>query len=569
MTFNLMRRCLLLAVLLPVLAVAADLPPHTSAASVHARHAMVASDHGLATQVGVDILRRGGNAVDAAVAVGYALAVTLPTAGNLGGGGFMLIHDAKTGRDSAIDFRETAPASAARDMFLDPRGEPDPRLSRHSHIAVGVPGTVAGLEHARKQFGRLPLGRLIAPAERLARRGFVVGDQLARQLDKRQDELGRWPATRAIFFRAGQPLRAGDRLVQRDLARSLRLIARDGPAAFYRGSIARAIAAEMHRHGGGITEADLASYRVVEREPVRGDYRGYRIVSMPPPSSGGTHVIELLNILERWPLRDYGVGSPQALHLLAEAMKLAYADRAEYLGDPDFVAVPVRGLTSRAYADVQAARIDPARATPAAQIAPGRPLPYESPQTTHFEVVDAEGNAVSCTYTLNLNFGSGIVAAGTGILLNNEMDDFSAKPGTPNAFKLTGSAANAVAPGKRPLSSMAPTIVLKDGKPWLLTGGAGGSRIISTVLQLIIDAVDFNLDPATSMARPRIHHQWLPDKLRHEAGLPAATLAQLQARGHVLEAEDLPARAQIIRTVPDGWVGSSDPRQPDSLTAGY
>ena len=548
---------------------ATEVPSQPNHPPVRARHVMVASDQALSTRIGVDILRQGGNAVDAAIAVGYALAVTLPTAGNLGGGGFMVIHDAGSGRDTTIDFREMAPASATRDMFLDARGNADPELSRHHPRAVGVPGTVAGFDYALRHYGRLPLATLLAPAIRLANEGFPVGAELARQLDLQQKHLAPWPATRAIFFRDGRPLREGERLVQKDLARSLQLIARHGPAAFYRGEIARRIAAEMKTQGGRLGLEDLARYRVVERTPVSGNYRGYHIVSMPPPSSGGTHIIELLNILERYPLRAQGADSPQRQHLLAEAMKLAFADRAEYLGDPDFVSVPVRGLTSRAYADAQAARIDPDHATPASAIAPGKPLPYESSQTTHYAVVDAVGNAVSTTYTLNLNFGSGIVATGTGILLNNEMDDFSAKPGTPNAFKLVGGEANAIAPGKRPLSSMSPTIVFRAGKPWLITGAAGGSRIISTVLQNIVNAIDLDLGPAASVAMPRIHHQWQPDILRTEPGLSAVTQTGLQQRGHVIAPEDVVARTQIIQATDEGWEGSSDTRQPDSLTAGY
>lgn len=481
----------------------------------------------------------------------------------------MVIHDAGSRRDTTIDFREMAPASATRDMFINARGEADPELSRHRHVAVGVPGTVAGFDYALRHYGRLPLSKLLAPSIRLARDGFPVGAELARQIDLQQKHLAPWPATRAIFFRDGRPLREGERLVQKDLARSLQLIAQHGPAAFYRGEIARRIAADMKTHGGGIGMADLARYRVVERTPVSGSYRGYRIVSMPPPSSGGTHIIELLNILERYPLHAQGADSPLRLHLLAEAMKLAFADRAEYLGDPDFVSVPVRGLTSRAYADAQAARIDPDHATPAGAIAPGKPLPYESSQTTHYAVVDAAGNAVSTTYTLNLNFGSGIVATGTGILLNNEMDDFSARPGAPNAFKLVGGEANAIAPGKRPLSSMSPTLVFRDGKPWLVTGAAGGSRIISTVLQNIVNAIDLDLGPAASVAMPRIHHQWQPDILRIEPGLSADMQAGLQQRGHVTAPEDVVARTQIIQSTGNGWEGSSDTRQPDSLTAGY
>ncbi|TCP09115.1 gamma-glutamyltransferase 1 [Crenobacter luteus] len=536
---------------------------------VFAARAMVASEHALATRVGVDVMRQGGNAVDAAVAVGLALAVVLPNAGNLGGGGFLLFHDAARRDTVALDFRETAPARASRDMYLDEAGQVVPGRSLDTHLAVGVPGTVAGLAHAHRRWGTLPLATLAAPAIRLAERGFAVSPTLARMLEVERERLGRWPSSRAVFFRDGRPLRAGETLVQRDLARSLRLIARDGEAAFYRGAIADAIVAEMARHGGLIGTADLRAYRVVERRPVEGEYRGYRVQSMPPPSSGGTHIVQLLKLVERYPLAQLGANSAQTVHYLAEAMKLAYADRAEYLGDPDFTRVPVAGLTSRAYADALARRIDPARPTPAAAIRPGRPQDFESPQTTHYSIVDTRGNAVAVTYTLNLNFGSGIVAAGTGILLNNEMDDFSAKPGVPNAFGLIGGEANAIAPGKRPLSSMSPTLVLKDGRPWLVTGSPGGARIITTTLQTVINAIDFGMNPAESAATPRVHHQWLPDELRVEKGLSADTLALLRQRGHTVVVRPTMGRTQTIQFGPDGLYGASDPRNPDGAAAGF
>lgn len=568
------RRRFAVLLLLPLLAWAQPAPVQYDVSReifhpVTARHGMVATDHRLASEVGLRMLRRGGNAVDAAVAVGFALAVVLPSAGNLGGGGFMVIHDAGSGRDLALDFREMAPAAATADMYLDPRGNVVPQRSLYSHAAVGVPGTVAGLIHALARYGTLPLPVVMAPAIRLARAGFPVSDDLARMLESQRERLGAWPASRAIFFRAGRPLTAGERLVQTDLARSLELIARQGTRAFYQGDIGRRIAADMARHGGLITRADLARYRVVERAPVTGDYRGYRIVSMPPPSSGGTHLVQMLNLLERYPLGDYGAGSARVLHLQAEAMKLAYADRAEWLGDPDFASLPVAGLTSRAYADELARTIDADRARPAAEIRPGRPQPYESEQTTHYSVADGRGNAVATTYTLNLAFGSGIVAQGTGILLNNEMDDFVAKPGVPNAFGLIGGAANAIAPGKRPLSSMSPTIVLKDGRPWLVTGSPGGSRIITATLQTLINSIDFALNPAEAAAAPRIHHQWTPDELRVEKGLSPDTLDLLRARGHPVVLTAPMGRTQTIRIDGGGFQGYSDPRSPDAATLGY
>lgn len=536
---------------------------------VYAPRGMVASEQRLATAIGVDILRRGGNAVDAAVAVGFALAVVLPNAGNVGGGGFMLIHDAKTGKQVALDFRETAPAKATRDMYLDEQGRVMSRRALHTHLAVGVPGTVAGLTRALEKYGTLKLADAIAPAIKLANDGIEVSAELAARLETNREHLEQWEASRAIFFKEGRPLRAGERLVQKDLATSLRLIAAHGPKAFYEGAIAVKIAADMARHGGYLTLDDLKQYRVVERAPVSGEYRGYKVVSMPPPSSGGTHIIEILHLLERYPLKDYGAGSAQAIHLMTEAMKLAYADRSQYLGDPDFVKVPVKALTSRAYADELARKINPERATPAAEIRPGKPQPDESDQTTHYSVADGRGNVVGTTYTLNLHFGSGIVAAGTGILLNNEMFDFAAKPGVANTFGLASGEANAIAPFKRPLSSMAPTIVMKDGKPWLVTGSPGGSRIITIVLQTIVNMIDFGMNPAEAAGAPRVHHQWTPDELRVEKGLSPDTLRLLERKGHQPVLKPTMGNIQTIEIRSDGFYGYSDPRNPDGMTAGY
>jgi len=537
--------------------------------AVEARQGMVVSEQAIASQVGVDILKRGGNAVDAAVAVGFALAVVLPQAGNLAGGGFMLVHDASTGKTVAVDFREMAPRAAYRDMYLDSQGRVVPGRSLFTHLASGVPGTVAGLAQTLDKYGSLKLPEVIAPAIKLARNGYIVSPELADHLAAASERLGRWPASRAVFFKGDKPLQAGDRLVQNDLARTLAELSRHGEQAFYKGAISRQIVAEMARQGGLITADDLAGYKVVEREPVHGNYRGYEVLSMPPPSSGGVHIIQMLNLLERYPLREYGSGSAQLLHLEAEAMKLAYADRAEYLGDPDFSKVPVQGLTSRAYADELAKRIDPDHAMPSAQIKPGKPQPYESEQTTHYSVLDKDGNVVSVTYTLNLPFGSGIVVPGTGMLLNNEMDDFSAKPGVPNAFGLVGGEANAVAPLKRPLSSMSPTLVLKDGKPWLVTGSPGGSRIITTVLQTLINTIDFDMGPAGAAATPRIHHQWLPDELGVERGVSPDTIKLLQQKGHKVVVKRAFGRTQTIQVLPEGLYGYADPRNPDGGAAGY
>ena len=536
---------------------------------VVARHGMVASEQALATRIGLDILKGGGNAVDAAVAVGFALAVALPNAGNLGGGGFMMVHDARTGRDVALDFREMAPSGAHRNMYLDASGKVISGKSLFTPYAVGVPGTVAGLAHALRHWGTLPLARVVEPAARLAEHGFAVSETLAKALAHGKKTLAPWPASQAIFFKSGAPMQAGDLLVQKDLAASLRLIGREGATAFYEGAIARKIAAEMAPHAGAITLADLKNYKVIEREPVRGSYRGYDIVTMPPPSSGGAHLVQMLNIIERWPIRQWGVNSAATIHHMAEAMKLAYADRAEYLGDPDFVKVPLKGLISKRYADHLAASIDANRARPASEIRPGQPQAYESDQTTHFSVVDAAGNAVAVTYTLNTNFGSGIVAKGTGILLNNEMDDFAAKPGVANAYGLVGGDANAVQAGKRPLSSMTPTLALKDGRIAIVTGSPGGPRIITTVLETLVDMIDFQMNPAEAAATLRFHHQWTPDELRVEKGLSRDTLDLLQAKGHRIVIKPVMGRTQTIQ-VRDGLLyGASDPRNPDGRTLGY
>ncbi|WP_370463499.1 gamma-glutamyltransferase [Pantoea sp. WMus005] len=538
---------------------------------VKAQHGMVASVDAMATQVGVEILRQGGNAVDAAVAVGFALAVTHPQAGNLGGGGFMLLRTA-SGRATAIDFREMAPGHASRDMFLDKQGNADSKLSLTSHLASGTPGTVAGLALAAQKYGTLPLSTLLAPAIKLARDGIPVNDALADDLKTYGKEvLVTHPNSKAIFYKPdGTPWQKGDRLVQKNLAHSLQLIARQGPDAFYKGEIADEIAGEMAQHGGLINKADLAAYRAVERKPVSGTYRGYEVFSMPPPSSGGIHIVQILNILENFDLAKMGFGSADAMQVMAEAEKYAYADRSEYLGDPDFVKVPWQALTSKAYARSLAQHIDVAKARPSSEIKPGKLEPYESNQTTHFSVVDKQGNAVAVTYTLNTYFGSGIVAGNSGILMNNEMDDFSAKPGTPNVYGLVGGEANAVQPAKRPLSSMSPTIVAKGGKTWLVTGSPGGSRIITTVLQMVVNSIDFGMNVAEATNAPRFHHQWLPDQLRVEKGFSPDTLRLLEAKGQHVKVLPSMGSTQSIMIGPDGMLyGASDPRSIDDLSAGY
>ncbi|MDG5056863.1 gamma-glutamyltransferase [Klebsiella pneumoniae] len=487
---------------------------------VRARQGMVASVDALATRVGVDILRQGGNAVDAAVAVGYALAVTHPQAGNIGGGGFMMLRT-KDGKTTAIDFREMAPEQATRDMFLDDQGNPDSKKSLTSHLASGTPGSVAGFSLALEKYGTMPLNKVIRPAIKLAEEGFIVNDALADDLKTYGSEvIPQHENSKAIFWKNGEPLKKGDRLVQKNLGKSLELIAEHGPDAFYKGAIADQIADEMKKHGGLITKADLAGYKAVERTPVSGEYRGYEVYSMPPPSSGGIHIVQILNILENFDMQKYGFGSADAMQVMAEAEKHAYADRSEYLGDPDFVNVPWQALTSKAYAKAIAAEIDVNKAKPSSQIRPGKLAPYESNQTTHFSVVDKDGNAVE--------------------------------------------------PKKRPLSSMSPTIVVKDGKTWLVTGSPGGSRIITTVLQMVVNTIDFGMNVAEATNAPRFHHQWLPDELRVEKGFSPDTLKLLEAKGQKVALKEAMGSTQSIMVGPDGMLyGASDPRSPDDLTAGY
>lgn len=553
------------------------LPPLINSASlaqpVWAPQGMVSTQERLATQVGVDILRQGGNAIDAAVAVGFALAVTLPRAGNLGGGGFMLIHLAETQQTVALDYREIAPSSAHRDMYLNEDGSVDSNRSRFHGLAVGVPGTVKGLLTALREYGTLSPRQVIRPAIQLASRGFPVSHDLAQSLQRSRERLTRWPASAQVFYhRDGSDYETGEILRQSHLANTLRGIARDGEAGFYQGRTAQRIVDAVNQAGGNMSLQDLTDYQVKLREPVWGNYRGYRIASMPPPSSGGTHIVQILNMLEHFDLAAFGHNSAQSMHLMAESMKRAYADRSEYLGDPDFVDVPVQRLTSKAYADHLVKQIDPAQATDSQQVKPGLSSFEESPQTTHFSVVDRWGNAVSNTYTLNFSYGSGIMAAGTGVLLNNEMDDFSAKPGVANAYGLIGGDANAVEARKRPLSSMSPTLVFPPDSQnvMLVTGSPGGSRIITTTLQIISNVIDHQMNIAEATQAPRFHHQWLPDKLTVEKGFSVDTLRLLEEKGHQLDVSRWAmGSTQSILRVEDGWSGASDPRQSDSLTLGH
>ncbi|MDE0037553.1 MAG: gamma-glutamyltransferase [Gammaproteobacteria bacterium] len=544
-----------------------DLPGH-AAQEATGREGAVASRSPRATDVGIEVLRRGGNAIDAAVAVGFALAVTHPSAGNLGGGGFMVIRLAD-GELVANDHREKAPSRAHRDMFLDEGGEVVTGLSTASHLAVGVPGSVDGLLAILERHGTLSRQEIIAPVLALARDGFPLPADIAAQFARLRPRFEPYPASLAKFTGAdGKPLEAGDLFRQPDLAATLARIAEQGRAGFYEGTTADLIVAEMARGGGLIGHRDLAEYRSVWREPVRGTYRGYQIISMPPPSSGGALLIQMLNMLEPYDLASLGRGNPAAVHLMIEAERRAYADRAEHMGDTDFYDVPLEMLMDKDYARHRFADFDPETASRSEDIGAGS-WPDESPETTHVSVMDSAGNAVAYTTTLNLGYGSKIVVAGAGFLLNNEMDDFSSKPGVPNSFGLVGAEANAIEPGKRMLSSMTPTLVLKDGEPVLATGSPGGSTIITTVLQVITNVIDHGMDVVTAVAAPRFHHQWLPDQVRYEPGaFTTDTLASLAKIGHVgfRETPGIGDANSVMR-VGDEITARSDPRNAGAAAA--
>jgi len=532
--------------------------PASGSARVAARHGMVVASEPLAAEAGLEILQAGGNAVDAAVAVGFALAVTHPEAGNIGGGGFMLIRLAG-GEAVVVDYREAAPSGATRDMYLDAQGEMVPGASRVGARAAAVPGTVAGLALAHRRYGKLPWARLVHPAIRLAGRGFAVSYELAESLRAESDLLAKDPESNRAFLRNGRPYEAGDIFRQPQLARTLRRIAASGRKAFYDGEIARAIVATMKKHQGLIRREDLQAYEAKLREPLRGTFRGYEILSVPLPSSGGIGLIEMLNVLE--PLDLGPPNSFQTIHLMAQTMRRAFADRAAYLGDADFVSVPVRGLTHPAYAATLRAEILQTKAATA--VTQGKPLLYESAETTHFSVIDAAGNAVANTYTLNGSYGCGVTVEGAGFLLNNEMDDFTTRRGAANMFGLIQAEANAIAPRKRPLSSMTPTIVARDGRARLVVGARGGGTIINTVLQVVLNVIAFGMDIRQAVTLPRFHHQWMPDRLILERwGFSADTILKLEEAGYKLDYRDRMGACEAIEVdLQTGWrFGAADPR---------
>ena len=575
----------LLSTCLPLFRQAQPTARAASRQPVRARHGIVAATNQLAARVGVDVLQRGGNAIDAAIAVAFALAVTHPSAGNLGGGGFMMVR-LQNEKTTAIDYREMAPAAASRDIYLDRQGNliKGEGGSLLGYRAAGVPGMVRGMELALKKYGsgRLSWKQLIEPARQLAAKGFPVSHSLAKALAKKKPQFELYEASRKIFLNKGKPYKERELLRQPDLAATLLRLQRNGAREFYEGMTARLIAADMKRHNGLITLADLKNYVAKEREPVRGTYRGYEVITMPPPSSGGVILIEMLNILEGYDLKQMGAASADRYHFMAEAMRRAYADRAEYFGDADFANVPVNGLIDKEYARKLRATIKPDHASTSAEIRFGQPLGAESGSTTHFTIVDAEGNAVANSYTLNDSYGSKVVAKGTGFLLNNEMDDFSAKPGTPNLYGLIQGERNAIAPRKRPLSAMTPTFVLRrDGSLWFAVGSPGGATIINTVLQVITNIIDYDMNLQQAIDAPRIHNQWLPDEVAYEPyALSEDTLSLLRSRGHTLR-----IRADAGWTDGDGYMGdaagvmleaktgirlgATDPRRSDGLALGY
>ncbi len=535
-----------------------------------AQNGMVVSENSYATLAGLQVLKEGGNAIDAAVTVGFVLAVTYPRAGNLGGGGFMLVYDANLNETIAIDYREKAPKAATKNMFLDENGNVDNEKSRHSIFSAGVPGTVAGLALALEKYGTISLKRALKPAIKLAKKGFIIDNQLKQSLDDSKEYMMRSKESMSVFFKKnGESYKVGDKLVQKNLAWSLIQIKKKGPSAFYEGKIAKKINDFMNKTGGLITLEDLKEYKAIIRKPIKGIYRGYEIYSMPPPSSGGVHIVQMLNIIENFDLSQYKHNSDEYIHLITETMKLAYADRSKYLGDPDFYNIPANELTSKSYSNKMLGKIDLSAATPSNNIRPGKLTLNEGPNTTHFSVMDKFGNVVSNTYTLNFSYGSKLSVPGTGILLNNEMDDFSSKPGTPNAYGLVGGQFNSIEPEKRMLSSMSPTIVLKDGKPFLTTGSPGGSRIITTILQILLNTLDFNMNIYEATSSPRFHHQWLPDNIFMENGISENTIEALKNKNHKINTPHVIGSAQSIIKIGDYFYGASDQRRTGGLASGY
>ena len=539
-----------------------------------ATQGMVVSAHPLATQAGLSMLQQGGNAVDAAVATTFAISVVEPFSAGLGGGGFLLMYQAKSNEIKALDFRERAPLNATKTMYLDNQGNVRPNASTNGYLAVATPGTIAGLYEVHRKYGRLPWKTVIAPAIQLAETGLPVSWRFVSATKTRLPTLLKNPDAQKIFTHNGKTYQIGEQLVQPELAATLRSVSQN-PQDFYTGTIATAIAADMAANSGLITQKDLQQYRPTWRDPVCGDFRKARVCSMPPPSSGGVHLLQILNIIGDTDLKTLGWHSPDALHLLIESMRIAYADRATYLGDPDFIKVPVKALISPVYAQKRRQEINPQKATPSSQVKAVDPavlqrLTKESVETSHLTVVDRDRNAVSLTFTVNLGFGAGVVAKGTGIVLNNEMDDFAIAPNTPNAFGLVGGTANAIAPNKIPLSSMTPTIITENGRLRLAVGSPGGSTIITTVLQIVLNVLVYDMDVRKAVAAPRVHHQWLPDRLNVESwGLDTLTIADLKRRGHQIEERPSWGNANAIVVMPDGSLeGAADPRG-EGVAAGF
>ena len=538
------------------------------------KQGMVVSAHPLASAAGLSVLQQGGNAVDAAVATALAISVVEPFSAGIGGGGFLLLRRAETGTVQALDFRERSPKRATRDMYLDQQGKVRPRASLDGHLAAGIPGTVAGLYTVHREYGKLPWVAVVAPAIALAENGFPVSSRFTKAVENRQDVIKKNRAAREVFTRDGVLYKPGELLVQRDLARTLRSIS-ENSQSFYTGDIARAIATDMAKNGGIMTLEDLKNYTPIWRNPVCGNFRTYEICAMSPPSSGGVHLLQILNIIGETDLKKLGRQSPDTLHLLAESMRIAYADRAEYLGDPDFVNVPVKALKSRNYGKFRRSQIQMSKAKPsgAVKAIDAKTLSrfvHESPETTHLTVVDTEHNVVSLTFTVNGGFGAGAVAAGTGILLNNEMDDFAAAPGVPNLFGLVGGEANSIAPGKTPLSSMTPVIVSENGKFRLAAGAPGGSTIITTVLQIVLNVLVYDMNVGDAVSAPRMHHQWQPDRLMVEGGgFNPATLEELRKRGHKVVEGDGWGNANAIELTNDGWLEGSADRRGEGQAKGF